>query len=160
MIPYISDHKNYLAAAASGMSGIFHEFGAGSRALFSARTESSARISQPRRNSADRRRNRAVHLRRIFAGALAPQHIHLDQMHRVHIRIAQLDRPRQHLVALKQLRLPRNRQHRAHGAMELGLEHVVDAFAQLRILHQRRVEPRRRQDPPCPAPSPRCASGR
>jgi hypothetical protein len=64
-------------------------------------------------------------------------------VHGIDIRIAQLDRPGQHLIRFQQLLLPCYRQQRAHGAMKLGLAHFVDALAQRSILHQRGVEPRR-----------------
>src|SRR5579859_6053005 len=50
---------------------------------------------------------------------------------------------RQHLVRLEQLLLPGNRKHRTHRAMELRIEHVVDALPQLRIQHQLGIKPRR-----------------
>ena len=63
----------------------------------------SARISQPRRDAADRRGDGAVHLRRVFAGALAAQHVHLDQVHGIDVGIAQLDGVGEHLVGFEQL---------------------------------------------------------
>ncbi len=57
------------------------------KAAFAWTASPSARIPKPRRNPTDRRRNGAIHLGRIFARALPLQHIDLNQMHRVHIRI-------------------------------------------------------------------------
>ncbi len=51
----------------------------------------SAGIAQPRRDAADRRRNGTIHLRRVFACALAAQQVNLNQVHRIHIRVTQFD---------------------------------------------------------------------
>src|SRR5580692_1982887 len=83
----------------------------------------STRISKSRRDAANGGRNGAVHLRRVFAGALAFEHVYLDQVHGIDIGVAQPDRVREHMIGLQQLFLPRDCKNRAHGAMEFCFEH-------------------------------------
>jgi hypothetical protein len=81
----------------------------------------------------------------IFSRAFAAKHVYLDEVHGVDIRIAQLGGADQHLVAFEQFRLPRHRKYGAHRAMELSLEHVVNALADTAVFDRCGAEAGRSQ---------------
>ena len=116
-----------------------------------------ARVVQSGSDTVDGRAQRIFELRRILPSLLAPQEFHLDQAHRIHIRIAQMNRARQNPVASQQFALSGDAQNHAPRPQELGFQHGEDALAQRRILHQSGIDTGNIQDRPSPFRARRCA---
>jgi hypothetical protein len=91
----VTHHYDSLGAPASGyvvrISQTPYTFSAHQRLSVESTKVVLPRIPKSRRYAADGSRDGAVHMRRIFAGALAAQHVHLNQVHGIDVRVAELD---------------------------------------------------------------------
>lgn len=100
----------------------------------------SAGIAQAGGDSADCGGYGAVDFGGVFTGSFAAQHVHLDEVHGIDVWVSQPDGMGENLIFLEQLSLAQHGEDGADGAMELGVEEIVDALAEFCIFNQRRVE--------------------
>src|SRR5579862_7978940 len=90
-------------------------------------SETSTRIAQTGRDAVDGGGDGAVDLGRVLAGALAAQHVDLNQVHGIDVRIAELDGVRKDLVGFEQFLLFCDCEKSAHGAMKLCFKEIENA---------------------------------